>query len=333
MKLLSLENLFYIHNENIMITSLRTITSKFLLDEGIIPFNKIFFKPDKKTDQYLEFQKDKNGDILYLEHPKNLRLVFDKTDDNMKQWDRIIWYSWIQNLYESSQLYPSLHKILKLYINELNNSFEKSINHLDFLLQNTNLKPEMIKPYFLMYYEFKLLNYNQLKEINWSKILNYHIDSMSKIFDQIINPMKKEQICLEIFESVKILSKNIDTILNDSENLRKVVNNFKKEVHRILNHYTFYIDTTQINFKLWFLSLSQFLLHLYPVEFSLKKSIVKLNMIFFLALNTDQLLESKKVKYLSWKTDKPKMIKIDQLKSLCRIHPFIRNIHHDEIFF
>lgn len=180
----------------------------------------------------------------------------------------------------------------------------------------------------LLYYELSSTE----SEIEWGKMLSGHIEAMNKIFKQIINPVKKDQICLEIIETVKILSKNLEMIIQDASLLQKSINNFKKEVHRILNHYTFYINTENINFKLWFLSLSQFLLHLKPVTFDLKKAIVKLNMVFFLATDTDELQNSHKVKY-SWNDEiTMKTVKDKQLKSLCQIHPFIRNIHHGEIF-
>ena len=110
------------------------------------------------------------------------------------------------------------------------------------------------------------------------------------------------------------------------------IKTFKTEVFRILNTYSFYIDTKEINFKNWFLSLSQFFLYIRPIPFSLKKTIVKFNMILFLATNTDELKTVNKVRYRSWVDSKSKPLKSHQLKYLVKIHPFIRNIHHDEIF-
>ena len=332
MKDVHFDNLFYIENPSLLVTALRTITSKFILEETIYPLEEIFLKPHKNYDKLLEFKQDKNGDVLLLEHPKNLRIVVydDESENKIKPWDRYTWYTWIQDLTDSLFLYPSMKKILNKYISELNSVFEKSIYDLDYLIHQTKgqLKPEMIKSYMLLYYELS----SSESEIEWGKMLSGHIEAMSKIFKQIINPVKKDQICLEIIETVKILSKNLEMIIQDASLLQKSINNFKKEVHRILNHYTFYINTENINFKLWFLSLSQFLLHLRPVTFDLKKAIVKLNMVFFLATDTDELQNSHKVKY-SWNNEiTMKTVKDKQLKSLCQIHPFIRNIHHGEIF-
>jgi len=313
----------------LLVTALRTITSKFILEETIYPLDEIFLKPQKNYDKLLEFKQDKNGDVLLLEHPKNLRIVVYESENKIKPWDRYTWYTWIQDLTDAMFLYPSMKKILNLYISELNSIFEKSIYDLDYLIHQTNgeLKPEMIKSYMLLYYELSTET-----EIEWGKMLSGHIEAMNKIFKQIINPVKKDQICMEIIETVKILSKNLEIIIHDASLLHKTINNFKKEVHRILNHYTFYINTENINFKLWFLSLSQFLLHLKPVTFDLKKAIVKLNMVLFLATDTDELQNSHKVKY-SWNDETPiKNVKEKQLQSLCKIHPFIRNIHHSEIF-
>lgn len=331
MKDLPFQTLFFIENYNLFVTTLRTITSKFILDECIYSFENIFLRPQKNYDKFLEFQKDMNGDVLYLEHPKHLRVTFENATE--KPWDRYTWYLWIHNVYENCGLYPPMKKILDTYIKELNKSFEKSINHLDFLIQNVNdLKPEMIKPYMLMYYELTSENYNDVYTINWEKMLHGHVEAMEIIFNQIINETKKEQICLEIFETVKILSKNMEMILNDKEMLRTTIISFKKEVHRILNHYTFYLNTEKINFKIWFLSLSQFLLHLKEIKYCLKRSMVKFNMILFLATDTDELQNSSRVKYTSWDITKPKVMKENQLNLLLKIHPFLRNVHHGEIF-
>lgn len=332
MKNFSFDTVFFIENQNLLITSLRTITSKFLLDEAIYSLDEIVLQSQKKTEKLIEFQKDKNGDILYLEHPKNFILMIHRQQEEPIHWDRHTWYNWIHCLHEStSKLYPSVHRILSIYFDELNTIFQNSINDLDSLYHQTNgsLEPEMIKPYMLLYYQFKSTSDN----VNWNKILSPHIDAMTIIFNQIINQTKKEQISLEIFECVKILSKDIQQFVNNAQIFKKVVLNFKKEVHRILNHYTFYLNTNEVNFKAWFLSLSQFFLHLTPVTFSLKKYIVKLNMILFLATNVDELKDSQHVKYISWNNlKKTKHMKSSHLNRLLEVHPFLRNIHHDEIF-
>lgn len=329
MKDVCFDNLFYIDNSSLLVTALRTITSKFILEETIYPFDEIFLKPQKNYDKLLEFKKDKNGDVLLLEHPKNLKIVVYEAQNKIKPWDRYTWYTWIHDLTDAMFLYPPIKKLLNVYISELNSVFEKSIYDLDYLIHQTNgqLKPEMIKSYMLLYYELSTEH-----EVEWKKMLSGHIESMNYIFNQIINPVKKDQICFEIIETVKVLSKNLEITVHDPSLLHKTINNFKKEVHRILNHYTFYIDTEKINFKLWFLSLSQFLLHVKPVTFDLKKAIVKLNMVFFLATDIDELQNSHKVKY-TWNDEtKIKTVKENQLQTLCNIHPFIRNIHHGEIF-
>ena len=135
--------------------------------------------------------------------------------------------TWIQDLTDSLFLYPSMKKILNVYISELNSVFEKSIYDLDYLIHQTNgqLKPEMIKSYMLLYYELSSTE----SEIEWGKMLSGHIEAMNKIFKQIINPVKKDQICLEIIETVKILSKNLEMIIQDASLLQKTINNFKKK--------------------------------------------------------------------------------------------------------
>ncbi len=325
--------LFFVENSCCLITSLRAITSRFLLEESIYPLDKFIMKPTtKKIDKYIEFLKDKNGDILYIEHPKNLVLEIEKKND-IKRWDRKTWYDWIHNLNKFIYNYPNLKNLVSTYLKELDSIFEKSIFDIDFLCTNVEgLHPSMIKPFMFLYYEINLLSYEEINSIHWNKMLRFHIDSIEIIFSQIINVEKKEQICLEIFESVKVLSQDISDVIQNEKLFMHKIKRFKTEVFRILNTYSFYIDTKEINFKNWFLSLSQFFLHIRPIPFFLKKTIVKFNMILFLATNTDELKTVNKVRYRSWVDSKSKPLKSHQLKYLVKIHPFIRNIHHDEIF-
>tara|TARA_B100001027_G_C16265761_1_gene331989 strand:- start:2439 stop:3440 length:1002 start_codon:yes stop_codon:yes gene_type:complete len=332
MKEIPFKILFFIENSCSLITSLRAITSRFILEESIYPLENLIMKPIKNLDKYIEFVKDKNGDILYIEHPKKLLLEIEKKN-YIKQWDRKTWYGWIRDVKKLIYNYPKLETLVDIYIKELDSVFEKSIFDIDYLCTTVkDLEPIMIKPFMFLYYELNSLSYEEMNVIDWDKMLRFHIDSISIIFSQIINEEKKEQICLEIFECVKILSMDISEIIQDETLLSSKIKTFKTEIFRILNTYSFYIDTTNINFKNWFLSLSHFFLHLSQVHFSLKKTIVKFNMILFLTPNTDELKTSTRVKYRSWSTTKPKLLNPQQLKYLVKIHPFIRNIHHDEIF-
>lgn len=331
MKEFPFEILFYVQNTTTLITSLRTITSTFILDECIYPVHDIYLKPYK--DKLIEFKKEeRNGDVVYLEHPQNLKLNV-RSSLPSKRWDRTTYYDWIQSIVKLSFNYETLNTILNRYMNEMDTTFEKSINHLDLLYHLVpSLEKEMIHPYVFLYYELNIKEYEDMNFMDWESMLLPHIDSMSIIYSQIINPRKKEQICIEVFESIKILSSDIHVIVNHESTLEEAIRQFKKEIFRILNHYTFYVDTKNINFRTWFLSLSQFFLHLKPISFSLRKAILKLNMILFLSLNVDELQISNKVKYTSFSSTHTKKMKEKELKSLCKIHPFIRAVHHDEIF-
>lgn len=332
MKEFPFQILFFVDNTSALITSLRAITSRFILQEAIFPIDNITMKPIKNVEKIIEFEKDKNGDVLYIEHPKNLKIRIDQ-ENYLKTWDRYTWYQWIKNIYNLSHNYPELRNVIGIYLKELDSIFERSINHMDYLLRTVHdLDINMISPYFFLYYELLYTNYPDMYQVDWNKMLRPHVDAMKFIFDQIINEDKKKQITLEIFECGKILSLHIQKIISNEDLLKEHVIKFQREIFSILNRYAFYIDTIDINFKAWFLSLSQFFLHCHPISFSLKKSIVKFNMILFLANKTDELQNSTKIKYFSWKNSSPKLIKANQLKYLQKVHPFIRNVHHDEIF-
>ena len=59
------------NNIDSLITSLRTITSYFLLKNSICSLQSIQLKSLKSTTtKLIELVKDQNNDIMYFEHPK-----------------------------------------------------------------------------------------------------------------------------------------------------------------------------------------------------------------------------------------------------------------------
>ena len=158
MKEIPFKILFFIENSCCLITSLRAITSTFLLEEAIYPLDNLIMKPTRKIDKYIEFVKDKNGDILYIEHPKKLLLEIDK-ENYIKQWDRKTWYDWICNLDKLIYNYPKLKNLVSIYLKELDSIFSKSIFDIDYLCTNVkDLTPSMVKPFMFLYYEINSIS-------------------------------------------------------------------------------------------------------------------------------------------------------------------------------
>lgn len=326
-------SLFFIKNENNLIISLRTILSTFLLENHIYPLEKIFLEKietDNKFNKIIEFIYDSNLDQHYLEHPTQSKILFQKEKDNNNIWNRSAWFEWLQSIIKKTKNYHKLNKVLQKYLKkEIDNVFELSICDLDYLCRNVkDLEADMINPFMHLYYYLDIDNKNKLPNI-----LKGHIDALIILFSQIINKTKRKQIVIEIFQAAKVFScygKNkIEDILKDETLLQYSVLNFKQEVNRIVNKYTLYVDTLSINFKNWFLSISSFLFYCKPVQFDLKHSISKINLILFF-LDYDELLENdltiKCIQYINIEKTKKssKILKKKSLNKLIEHHPFLR---------
>ena len=334
--------LFYIENEESLITSLRTITSYFLIKKHIIPLQDIYMVPLKRGKKLIQFLEDQESHHHYLEHPKGMRLCFENNHMD-SAWNRIDWYKWIVDLETLTEInYPTLNVVLKEYLRELDNTFYKSINDMDLLLTVVEgLTTEMIKPYMYLYNSLRETNYKTLKNINWNQLLNTHVKSCTIIFDQIICPYKKEQILLSIFDIMNTLIEQ--TPLGTPFQVEDYIL-FKKEVNFTINKHTSYLDTSKVNFKSWYVCLFNFMqIYCKKISFNMQQSITKLNMIFFLAVETDELIKhvsnnkftNKDIVYTVSKCDdethKYKFLMKKNLLKLADIHPFVRNVYHKEI--
>lgn len=322
-------SLFYIKNEASLITALRSITTKFLITESIDFLENINLRPLKRKTKMLEFCKDKNEDIHYIEHPTGLYINLQ--NEELKNWNRVYWYSFIKHMIDLTYQYSDFQSILSKFLEEVDSIFEHSINSLDFLLREVpELKDFMIKPYYFLYYQIDL-DYESMKKINWKSILKGHIENINIIFTQIINVNKKEKILIDILETVKVLS---STVNQENSNIKLVVLQFKKQIHRILNNYTKFVQTKDIDYKEWFLSLTKFLMYCKPIHFDLRLSVAKFNLLLFLSKdNVDELLEIESdVVYKSWKSSHYKPLSKQKKKKLDSVHPFIRNVHIPLIF-
>ncbi len=335
-------SLFYIENEEALVTSLRSITSYFLIKKQIVPLQEISLIPLKRGKKLIQFLEDQQSNNHYLEHPKGMRLHFEQSQGDAA-WNRIDWFHWVIELEKVSQLnYPKLNIVLKEYVKELDSIFYKSINDMDLLLTSVEgLTEEMIKPFMYLYNSFGDTNYKFLKSVNFNELLNIHVKNCTVIFDQIISQYTKEQILLSIFDIMQTL---IDQTPFGSPLQIEDYILFKKEVNYSINKYTSYIDTSKVNFKSWYVCLFHFMqIYCKKVSFNMEQSITKLNMIFFLALENDELFNyavknttNKDVVYTISKCDdsnnyKYKYLMKKSVSKLVTVHPFIRNVYHKEI--
>lgn len=309
-------SLFYLGNEKSLITALRSITSRFLLEETIDPLSSIELKSLKRGKKLIEFQNE-----FYIEHPYHFQLVFKEATTD-KTWNRKWFYLWIRELVTvlKENKRTKLYLIINEFLKELDDKFAKSIFDLDLLLQQTNgLKEDMIHPFMHLYHYIDIDSDRMKRDMDWSLILRGHVESCSVVFNQILSSVKKEKILLEIFETVKIMEESNITI-------EEAVPVFKKEVNFIINNHTSYVFTNTINFKRWYASLRSFLRCCVSVPFHLKRMITKLNMVLYLALETDEILDTKSHELIyKTETNKYRFMGRKESEKLKKIHPFLRN--------
>lgn len=338
-------SLFYIQNEEALVTSLRTISSYFLIKKQIVYLQDITLIPLKRGKKLIQFLEDQQSDHHYLEHPRGMRISFEQRQGDAAVWNRIDWYNWVIELERLTELnYPKLNVVLKEYLRELDETFYKSINDMDLLLTTVEgLTTEMIKPYMYLYVSLRETNYKVLRNVNWNQLLNTHVKNCTVIFNQIISSYTKEQILLSIFDIMQTLIEQ--TPLGSPLQIEDYIL-FKKEVNYSINKYTSYIDTSKVNFKSWYVCLFNFMqIYCKRISFNMEQSITKLNMIFFLALETDELLNhdvknatNKDVMYTISKCDdsnnyKYKFLMKKNLSKLATVHPFVRNVYHKDVLF
>lgn len=309
--------LFLLGNEESLITGLRSITSHFIMKESIDPLTTIDMKSLKKGKKLIEFQGE-----FYIEHPSNFQLIFKNSNSTDKTWNRKSFYAWVKELVSilKEKSKTKVYLLMKEFLKELDEIFYKSVFDLDLLLQSTNgLQEEMITPFFHLYHNINIDSDTKKSQTDWSLILRGHVESCKIIFDQILCKVKKEKILLEIFQTVKILEASNIT-------LDEAVPVFKKEVNAIINNHTSYVFTSSVHFKRWYVSLKSFLSCCAELPFNLKRMLTKLNMILYLAIETDEILDIKKNELIcKTATNKYRFMGRKEANQMKMIHPFLRN--------
>jgi hypothetical protein len=170
-----------------------------------------------------------------------------------------------------------------------------------------------------------------LKSVDWNTMLSSHVSSMNIIFEQISSPTKRKIITFHIFDIVRLLSPQLEKAVSSPKKLNDLIIDFKKECNKVIQNEVSFVETKKIQFREWFLSISQFLLYCTPIPFDFKKSIVRLQMILYLCFSNDQVY---KVKDISYRIDNTmrRMSEVNKYK-LKEVHPFVRNIYYHHFLF
>ena len=311
---------FYIpHKQSSLITSLRSITSSFLLYQKIYSYSSIYLLTLKdKNKKIIEIKENNNKDLFYVEHPLSFKLLFKDGEWNYKIWD-----SWLKESILLLNYYPDIKtKFENFYKNEIIPTLGISFYQVKYLKDKvTGLDESMILPFLQYQYRLKGKTMKELNQIDWNSMLGGHVDAMTILYNQILSKEKRETIVLLIFKITKILYPRLEKIYHIPKKMETLVLDFKREVNKVIQNEVNFVSTNKILFREWFLSLSQFSLYIYPIKFNIKESILKLNLILYLGFHIDEVYQSKYIYYNDKQIDYKKM---DELKE---IHPFMRNIY------
>lgn len=329
MEQLPISTFFLLPNqEDSLIISLRSILSHFLLQKTIIPLKDISLHPLlQESKKIIEFKKDEYNEYQYIEHPTSFRLTFP-VNIQQKNWNNENWYNWVSTCIYRLHLYPELKSKMTLFFNkEIENVLGVSKYQLNFLYNNVfGLENEMMDPFFLFKQQLTMTSMKELKSIDWNTMLSGHVSAMNILFEQVSSHIKRSRISFHIFEIVRLLSPQLEKVVSSPKKLNELILDFKKECNKVIHNEVSFVETKKIQFREWFLSLSQFLLYCTPVQFDFKKSILRLQMILYLCFSNDQVYH---VKDISYRIDNTMKRMSDAKKhKLKEVHPFVRNIHY-----
>jgi len=311
---------FYIPDkESSLITSLRSITSSFIFDKKIYPYSSISLLSLKDSNKKLiEIKETKDKDLFYFEHPLSFRLLYKEGEWSYKSWDE-----WLKKTISLLDYYPVIkEKFQSFYKREIDPILGISFYQVKYLKDKvTGLEESMILPFLKYQYRLEGKTLKELNTIDWNSMLGGHVDATNVLYHQIASKEKKETIVLMVYKIIKILYPRLEKVYHIPKKMDMLVMDFKREVNKVIQNEVNFVSTNKILFREWFLSLSQFLLYLKPIEFNIKENILKLNIILYLTCKEDEVQQSKHIYYNEKKMDYKK------IESLKEIHPFMRNIY------
>lgn len=324
MNLLPIITFFYMDDKKeSLITSLRSISSLCLYYEKIIPFSSISMSSlGVKDKKIIELKENKNRDIFYIEHPKSFKLIYSLEHS---KWDYKSWIDWLEECISLSKYYPDIQeKINRFYQKEVKEILGVSKYQVKYLTDKVyGLEESMIIPFFEYQYQLEGKTFKELNKVDWNSMLGGHVDAMTILYRQISLESKRKNIILNVFKIIKIFSPLLEKNFHHKKKIDELVIDFKKEVNKVIQNEVSFVETKKINFRDWFLSLSQFLLYCNPIKFNIKESICRFNMVLFLGFKEDELYKCKKISYLE--NNFLKKISNDKIKE---IHPFMRNVYY-----
>lgn len=324
--MISTPTLFYFPNNfDSVIISLRSITSYFIMKNKMCNLEEIELCPLEESVSKLIELVNENEECTYFEHPQSFQLVYPSSMKplHFKQYE-----DWIRQCITYSERYPKLKYLLEtFYQNEIHAKFEPINAQFKYLQDKVEgFDSKMILPFFDKKLQFENMSLQFMDSVDWQSLLTGHINACTILFSQISSDNIRDKILSSIFKVVQLFSPRLQRIVDNSEKLKNLVLDFKRECNKIIGDHAAFVNTNQISFRTWFLSLSQFSMYCVPFSFPVQQSLTHLNLILYLCFNNDEIHTDQKI---TVQTKKGKTcLSKHQSKKLRTIHPFVRNIYH-----
>jgi hypothetical protein len=324
---ISIATLFYFPNNlDSIITSLRSVTSYFILNSKICDLEDIDLCPLKDSkSKIIELVSNQNHEYTYFEHPQSFKLTYPS---EMKEFDFILYEKMIKSCIHYSERYPKLKLVLEtFYNNEISSKLNLTTIQLEYLEKNVQgFSRNMVLPFFSAKFQFEDLSIQYMKSTDWQPILNGHVHACNILFSQILNEKVRSNILKSVYKVVILLSPRLQRIIHDRDKLNNLVFDFKREVNKIIGDHASFVNTNKISFRIWFLALSQFHMSCVPFTFPIRQSLTHLNMILYLCFTNDDIHSDQNISVHC--NNAETLLSKHQSKKLRTIHPFVRNVYH-----
>lgn len=316
------------NNMDSLIVSLRSITSYSLYHNTLFMMDDICLRPlPNASTKLIELMEDEQRDIIYLEHPLSFEIVYPTVQ--VKTFHFGAYKLWLKQCISNSERYLMLNNILrKFFENEIEAKLEPTQKQLDCLeIIVPRFSKTMVAPFFVERYQFEHSQESYIKSVPWGSILRGHVDACHVLFEQITSERVRHRILEKVFKIVCLLEPRLQKVLSNPYKLNELVLDFKREVNKSIQEEANFVNTRDISFRIWLLSLSQFRLHLVPFSFPIRDSLIRLNVILYLCFQSDEIGQEQLI-YVRQK-EKEKFLSSHEISKLKTIHPFVRNIYHD----
>ena len=316
---------FYLpENENLKIITIKHLVQRIMCHHKI-PFLKDVQLHYEKGKRHVFFLKDENEEVCFSETPNDFRIAITKESENSVQ----IWFEWLNSLKKvlTYQMRDhKLHRVIERFISNEKKLLHQSRHSLHTLCKKRFSQKEM----FLGWYPYK--TYFTFPK-HYETILDGMIHGFKIIFDQLRKKEQHEYVGEKVYEIFSYYQPQLEKILIEKNNERfeKIVVDFKKEIHILLDSKYSFVTTKNIHFRNWLKCIFMFDLYSEPCDLNIKKSVQKLHVILNLVFDIEQtdcdfVLQMNE----NCKNNNVNNLQVEK-EMFYKIHPLMRGAYHDSI--